>query len=172
MDRRFDLAVAAACVVLGVALEILARGARGTPMIRDPLGPGGMLRVLGAFIALGGLLIVVRRLLAWKQQSTHEVAPEGSVDEPGHPSSALRALGLWSMLALYMLALPRLGYVVVTPVALGVALWVMGIRSPLQLVGVSVGFTAGVWGLFDGLLNVRLPQGLLQGLLAVVAVHG
>jgi Tripartite tricarboxylate transporter TctB family len=64
----------------------------------------------------------------------------------------------------YVLALPTAGYLVATPLFLGVVLWLLAIRS-WMLVAVPLGFTVPVFLVFSLFLNVRLPTGILDGVL-------
>jgi hypothetical protein len=113
-------------------------------------------------LVLGGLALVLRRVLRWRQEG-ESVPAEGTEDDPGvPPGSAVRALAIWSAAVVYVLLLPVVGYLLATPIFLGIVLWLLAIRSRL-LVAVPLGFTLIVFVIFSLFLNVRLPTGILDG---------
>jgi hypothetical protein len=62
----------------------------------------------------------------------------------------------------YVVVLPAVGYLLATPVLLGVVLWLLAIRG-WMLAAVPLGFTVPVFLVFSLFLNVRLPTGMLDG---------
>jgi putative tricarboxylic transport membrane protein len=163
MDRRADMAVALCVVLLGVFVLAAAQDVRPAS-IADPIGSRGAPHLVGAVLVLGGLALVLRRVLRWRQEG-ESVPAEGTEDDPGvPPGSAVRALAIWSAAVVYVLALPTAGYLIATPLFLGVALWLLAIRS-WMLVAVPLGFTVPVFLVFSLFLNVRLPTGILDGVL-------
>jgi hypothetical protein len=65
--------------------------------------------------------------------------------------------------------LPAVGYLLATPILLGVVLWLLAIRG-WMLVAVPLGFTIPVFLVFSLFLNVRLPTGILDGPLRVLGL--
>jgi hypothetical protein len=81
------------------------------------------------------------------------------------PGSAFRALSIWGAAIVYVVLLPLVGYLVATPIFIALVLWLFSVRRPWLLVGVSLGFTVSVSLIFVLFLHVRLPTGLLDGVL-------
>jgi hypothetical protein len=163
MDRRADVAVAFGVLLLGVFVLVAAQGVRPAS-IADPIGSRGAPNLVGAILVLGGLALILRRALRWRHERTI-VPAEGMEDDRGvPPGSALRALAIWTAAVAYVLALPVAGYLLATPVFLGLVLWFFAIRS-WMLVAVPLGFTLPVFLAFTLFLNVRLPTGILDGVL-------
>ena len=65
------------------------------------------------------------------------------------------------VLVLYALALPSLGFLIATPLMLGVIIWVLGLRAWSSLAVTAVGMTVVLWFVFVRLLRVLLPAGPL-----------
>lgn len=163
MDRRIDVAVAFCVVLLGIFVLVAAQDVRPAS-IADPIGSKGAPRFVGIILLVGGASLVFRRLLRWRSEPTLVLA-EGTEDDRGVPAgSAVRALSIWLAAVVYVQALPGIGYVLATPIFLAVVLWLFAVRS-WMLVAVPVGFTVPVFLVFTLFLNVRLPTGVLDGVL-------
>lgn len=156
------MALAVAC--LGAALVVLAQDI-SVGRIRDPLGTRAMPTIVGGLIAAGGGFLAARRLVRWRRESAF-VAAEGSEDTPGFAGSTARAMAVWGLCFGYVLLLPDLGFVLLSPPLLAALLWVMGVRRPVPLLGVSLITVLVLYGLFGEILNVRLPLGPLEPYLA------
>lgn len=156
MSSRGDIAVAIGFVLVGVAIIIGASGiAEGS--VQDPIGTGGMPTAIGIVVAVLGTAIALRRLVQMRRTGQTTVEPEGAIDEPEHPVAAWRPLVAWILALIYVIALPWLGYLILTPLLVGSLLWIMAIRDRLILLGVSFGFTLVAFGLFQLFLRVDLP---------------
>jgi hypothetical protein len=160
MDRRKDLAVAAAIAALGLAIVILGMQV-SLGRIRDPVGSRTMPVLTGVLILAGGLFLAGRRLMRWRREGVI-VPAEGSQDEPEVPASTLRSMSVWALCFGYVLLLSRLGFLILTPILLAALLWIMKVRSPLRLGLVTVGAVAAIYVLFDLAFGVRLPLGPLD----------
>ncbi len=164
MDRRVDLAVAFCVVLLGIFVLVSAQGIQ-TASVPDPIGTRGAPTFAGAALCVGGLALVLRRLLRWRRERTI-VAAEGTEDDAGvEPGSSFRAISIWGASVAYVLVLPFIGYVLATPIFIATVLILFSIRSRRMIAGVSIGFTIPVFLVFVKLLNVRLPAGFLDGIL-------
>jgi hypothetical protein len=161
MDRRADMAVAFCVVLLGAFVLVVAQEVRPAS-IADPIGSRGAPHLVGAVLVLGGLALVLRRVRRRRQEGA-SVPAEGTEDDPGvPPGSAVRALAIWIAAVVYVLVLPAVGYLLATPILLGVVLWLLAIRG-WMLAAVPLGFTVPVFLVFSLFLNVRLPTGVLDG---------
>jgi putative tricarboxylic transport membrane protein len=160
MDRRKDVAVAAAITLLGLVIAIL-----GTQInlgrIRDPIGSRAVPVVVGLLIMAGGLFLAGRRLVRWRTESTI-VREEGTSDEPDVPAHTLRSMVVWLVCFVYVLLLGTFGFLILTPFLLVSLLWIMGVRTPVRLAVITVLGIAFGYGVFDLLLGVRLPLGPLD----------
>lgn len=160
MDKRVDLIIGLVVAVCGVAVLILAAGFRpGT--VTDPIGTAGLPRALGVLMLIGGAAVVVRRLLGWRTDNGVLVQDEGKADDPQHPASSARALGIAAGTVVYALALQPVGFPLATPLFLTGVMMAMGTRRPLQIFAVAVGVTIFVHLLFVGLFGILLPLGPL-----------
>jgi hypothetical protein len=99
-----------------------------------------------------------------RRSDTTIVPPHGVEDDHGVEAGyAPRAISIWAAGAIYVLAMPFVGYLLATPLFVGVVLLLFSVRSWPMVVGVSIGFTIPVFLLFAEFLNVRLPTGILDG---------
>jgi len=168
MDRRIDVALALAVIALGIFIIVGAQFTGQSP-IADPIGPRGVPTGLGIAFVLGGGGLVVRRLVRWRREGTF-VEPEGSQDDPGvPPGSARRALAIWLAGAIYVVLLPVLGYLIVTPLFIGAVLRLLHLnRSPIlgvpAIVMLPILYTAISYALFATVLGIRLPLGPMRDL--------
>ncbi len=163
MDRRIDVAVAAALSLLGVLMILGANGIK-SGMMRDPVGPRAAFYVCGAVLILGGLAVILGHLRRWSHQSHHMVRSEGTDDEPEYPTLAARAWALIAATAALAALWNPLGFLIAMPLFLVGALWIMGKRRPLSMILISLLFTGVVYLIFAQVLGVRIPVGPLTPL--------
>jgi hypothetical protein len=65
---------------------------------------------------------------------------------------------LIALIIAYILALPYLGFLILTPPLLAVLIWLTGSRRWVEIVAVSLGSTAAVYAFFTLLFRVQLPD--------------
>ena len=165
MSRRVDFAIAIVVTIFGI-LVILATQQIRAASVPDPLGPRGIPTGIGVGLVLLGAGLSIRRLRGLAEGGL--VPPEGTEDDEGpevRPGSAKRAMSIWGASVVYVLTLPALGYLIGTPLFMVVVLTLMSVPSPVARVGVPVGFTIGTFVVFNYLLNVHLPLGVLRDLM-------
>lgn len=159
VSRRVDLSISIVIVAVGVWLLVAAQTIRHGS-IDDPLREGGVPSGVAILLIVGGAALAVGQLRAWK--SSAEVHA-GVPDDPAHgPASALRAGAVFVSLVLYALAMPILGFVIATPLFMVSAMWLLGVRSLLKLLGPALGFTLVGYLFFGILVGVRLPPGVFR----------
>lgn len=164
MDRRVDVALAVCVVLLGIFVLVSAQGIRNAS-VPDPIGSRGAPDFVGVVLILGGFVLILRRLLSWRSESTYVLA-EGVQDDPGvSPGSSSRPLLIWGSAMVYLLVMPTIGYLIATPLFLGAVLWLFQIRRSWLLIAVPMLATLGIASVFVLFLHVRLPTGLLDSLL-------
>lgn len=169
MDRRVDALVASAFVAVGVLVLYSALTLPESSLNRDAVGPAGLPVVLAAVFIVGGTLQTLRSTI-WFPGHGSVIPPEGAEDDPEHPSSAVRPLLFIAGSFAYVAALHPVGYLVATPIAIGLGLWVTDFR-PLWLLGASaVGFTIVSFMIFSQYLGVPVPTGILTELLVDLGV--
>jgi hypothetical protein len=161
MDKRVDLLVALGFMAFGVWLlhssTTIPQGS-----VDDEIGSGGFGRVLALIIIVLSGYVVVRSLLAWRRRPGNLVPHQGSADDPVAPASSMRAFAMFAALALYVWGVSHLGYLIITPVFVFIALWLMRVRSVTGLIATPLLYTAGSYALFEGVFGVLLPLGLLD----------
>lgn len=161
MDKRIDLGVAAAVTFLGIWLLLLASDLR-EGSVSDPVGTAGVPRAVGAILAVGGAIILVRRVRSWGASSGWLVENEGKSDDPGYPASTTRALGVAAGTLLYARLLEPLGFLVATPAFLVGTMVAMGERRLSRVLAMAVLGPAVVHLVFAGLFGILLPLGPLS----------
>jgi putative tricarboxylic transport membrane protein len=162
MDRRIDVAVAFAFLLFGLFMIFEAMTIK-QGMMRDPIGPRAAFYVCGGIMAGGGLILIVRSLLASRKVAGNLLPNEGVADEEGYPASARQAFLLIATCFAYVLAFAPLGYILATPLFLVAAMAILGERHWGRAIVIAVLFTAIFYLIFAQALGVRLPVGPLTG---------
>jgi len=137
-------------VILILGGVYLFEGIRIPPAaIGDPLGPRIFPTILGFLMAACGAYLVVR--------------PEFRGAQPVLVRrSLLQVLILFTLLLLYAISLPWLGYLLATFLFMGSVALIMGERSFSKGLAISAAFSSGIFFLFTRVLTIPLPLGLLK----------
>lgn len=77
----------------------------------------------------------------------------------------VQRLGLLVVLTLFIAAIPWVGTTLGLFFALAASMWLLGVRDPRALLGISLAVAASVYLLFIVLLQSRLPVGPIENLL-------
>jgi hypothetical protein len=160
MDRRIDIAISVAAILLGIFVIFEARTIRD-PLFVDPIGPRAMFYICGAVFILGGLANIAQRIWAWRLFPAHLIPGEGVEDEPGHPASFQRAALLAVISLIYVVTLRPVGYLIGTPLYIIAGLWILQQRNWLFNIAAALIFTVFFYLVFAQALGVWLPVGPL-----------
>ena len=160
MDRRVDIAVAAAFALFGLFMIMHATTIR-LGLYKDPIGPRAFFYGCGAIMLIGGAITIWQRIRAWKRYPTHMIPMEGSADDAAYPSSARRAFAVVLATAVYTLLLEPLGFLLATPLYIFIALTILGQRSLVGKLAVAIVFTLSAYIIFAQILGVRIGVGPL-----------
>lgn len=68
------------------------------------------------------------------------------------------------LLLMYVLIMGSLGFLLTTPIFLALLLWFINYRSLGKLITISLGTTVGLVVVFQFILGVPIPQGVLENL--------
>ena len=159
-DVRGEIAVATGVVAFGAALIVLGSQLR-QGAIPDPVTTGGLPVVTGIMLIVLGGVVGLRALRARSHGRTH-LPSEGTDDEPGFPASWQRTIVFAVGCLVWAYLIPRLSYVLMTPIFLGLAIRGLGVVSWRKVVIVPIIFTALSWYLFGNVLTIRLPWGVFE----------
>ena len=105
-----------------------------------------------------------------KLRGAPDVIYEGTPDEPDIPQSARRAFVLMALTIGYALVMGPVGYLISCAVYMGAGMYLLGIRSRLALVMVSVVLSIATYLLFAVVLRILLPSGVLTELLRAIGM--
>jgi putative tricarboxylic transport membrane protein len=148
---RRDL-VSAAILLCIAAAYYAASTTIPTSTLEDGVGPRGLPVVLAVLLALVAIVIGVRALV------TAPVAGEAGKDaEARWP----RAIGMLVIGALYIPVAGLLGYWLTLVLLLLAVILYEGIKPSWRMLAVAVGGATFFFLLFDVLLGIRVPEGLL-----------
>ena len=161
MDRRIDLAIGIAVILAGLGVLYVGHGIRPTGPVVDAIGPRAFPYMIGVFFLIGGTWTVFSRLRHWKSETGNIVETDGEPDEPDVPASALQAFTVIGASILYVAAMPRLGYLIATPLFVIAALKAMRMQSWLTVAVLALVYTALTYIVFAHYLRVDLPLGPL-----------
>jgi len=135
-------------LVLGLAISVISWG-YGFGSLRQP-GPGLYPFFIGAAIAVFSLFILVSVLRSG--------AGEPVLDKEGARTLALMTLTF----CLWIVAMPLLGYVVVSLLATYAFCKIMKLEGWRKPLAVSAGTALFIYALFDYWLYIDLPRGILE----------
>ncbi|MCL6707170.1 tripartite tricarboxylate transporter TctB family protein [Pseudomonas sp. R2.Fl] len=130
--------------------------------LSDEIGAGGLPHTLSIILAVLGVLLIGRTLLAMRGRA---VATAGDADEEDENAGLPRAIGFLLLGAAYVALLPFVGYAVgVALLIAAVAIYEGAVKSwviPVAAIGGGIFY----WAIFVKLLGVNQPVGVLfQGL--------
>jgi putative tricarboxylic transport membrane protein len=148
---RSDLVVAGVSGALAIAYLL---GTQSIPSIDigDPLGPRAFPILIGLCLLLASVLLV------FESKQAKQPAAAGALK---HLLTDRKVLGTLAAMLVFALVFERLGYL------LSIGLFMLALtnlvhrRHRLLNVAVSIGFAVVSYLLFDKLLGVILPQGML-----------
>lgn len=122
--------------------------------------------VIGALLAL-----VLVEFLVGGRRAVQETDPKEGPDAVATRSTGEQVTALWAehrktflttvASGIYIFTIEPLGFYIATAIYLGFLLPYLGVRRPAHLIPLWVGALLITWGLFDVMLSVRLPEGLL-----------
>lgn len=151
-------------LVAAILLLLIAAGyyaaSLDIPMstLSDEIGPTGLPTVLAGLLAVIAVAIGARALLLPRRTQAQPVpsAPEKDTEAPWP-----RALGMLVLIALYIPLADFVGYfIALFGIITAVALY-EGMRPSWRLFAVALGGATFFWVLFDFVLGVRQPEGIL-----------
>lgn len=160
MARTVEVTVALGFLVLGVIVLYQTQDIR-VPKAMTRIGPRVIPTIIGYGLVVIGIwyaFSVFRGGAATADADSEDVDPDAATDW-------LTLAGIAAGLVIYAATIRPLGYVLASVLLFLSAAWSMGSRRVVRDVIVSVVLAIGTYLLFAHGLNVRLPEGVLDGLL-------
>jgi putative tricarboxylic transport membrane protein len=148
---RHDLVGGLLAAVLGAAVVLHVRSFPELPDGQP--GPALFPGIVGGLLVVFGLVLVVRAVRARGE-------PNGDPGAAVPAQGWLRALAVIGLVVGYMLLAETLGFLVTMGVLLFLLMWTLGAR-PLVAVLAAAVTTGFIFAVFEELLLVPLPEGLL-----------
>ena len=148
---RKDL-VSSAILLCIAALYYMASTFISSSTLEDEVGPRGLPNVLAALLAMVAILIGIRALVA---------APAAAEGEKDAEAPWPRAIGMLVIGALYIPVANALGYWLALFLMLIAVILYEGMRPSWRMMAVAAGGATFFFLLFDVVLGVRVPEGLL-----------
>lgn len=119
--------------------------------VGDPLGPKAFPIFLGALMSLLGAALLIK--------------PEKGANERLFGKTSFGVIILAGILATYGFGIEWIGYPIATVIFLLVTTRILGERSWITGILLSVGLSIGVYALFTLVLDIRLPLGSIGKIL-------
>jgi hypothetical protein len=156
-DRQRDRLLAVGVAVFAAIYVAAARGIEDS-MLSDAVGAGGVPQGVGIAMLVAAVALFIKTFIG--QETAAKAQAEAEVEEAG---GLWRTAGLVLILVGYGLLLPVLGYPLTVSLLVLASGWLAGaaFKLPLWLCAALSGPL--LWGLFDQLLQVRMPVGSLWG---------
>lgn len=121
------------------------------------IGPGFFPSLMSATLFFFSAILLVNAL---RGRSKGDLQPLRLSDK-----GVQRGLILLAAAVGFVLLLEPLGFIPTALVFLTLMMFVMGMRKPAMLLFVPAGITLGVWGLFEKVLHLSMPAGVLSSIL-------
>jgi len=153
--KQADLVAGGVGVLIG-AYAIWEAQRMPTDLIMK-IGPGFFPTILAGLLVLFSLILMLNAL---RGRSKGSIEPLRWSDH-GLRRGAVMVLAT----AVFCVALKPVGFILTAIVFMLVMMLVLGNRKPVALVSAPLIVTAGVWLVFEKLLHLNLPQGLLASVL-------
>jgi len=142
--RRADLLIGLGLLVVA-AVYFQQSFAITRGFASDRLGPAFFPRLLGGVLAILALTLVMRAL-------------SGRSDPTPPPAMRLGVfLGTLVLMVVYSLVLPRVGFLLATPLLLAAVIWLLGLRRWGTMAATAIGVTGVLYIVFARMLKVLLP---------------
>jgi putative tricarboxylic transport membrane protein len=148
---RRDLVCSAILLCIAVLYYFAATGIQ-VSTLEDEVGPRGLPTVLAALLAMVAIIIGVRALVA---------SPVGAGGETEAEAHWLRAIGMLGIGALYIPVASVLGYWPALALLILAVPAYERMKPSWRMFAVAAGGATFFWLLFDVVLGVRQPEGLL-----------
>ena len=132
----------------------------GTKMPEDPvmkIGPNFFPNILAGFLILFSIVLVFNAL---RGRSKGEIAPLRLSNK-----GVQRGLITLVAAVFFCILLDPVGFIPTSIVFLVFMMWVMGNRKPLQMTIAPPLITLTIWLIFEKVLNLSMPAGLLVDIL-------
>ncbi len=127
-----------------------------TSTLEDEVGPRGLPNVLALLLAVLALALGARALLLTPKPKRAAANDDGEAEAPWP-----RAIGMLALGAFYILASMIVGYAPALFMLLLAVILYEGMRPSWRMFAVAIGGAAFFYLLFDIVLGVRQPEGLL-----------
>ena len=162
-DWRTDLAASLVSMGLGAWLfwQTFSFNVTASERVGGGIDAAGYPRLLAGLTVLLGIALAGRAL--WKWRTAQAAAPPATEAE-GRGGGRLRAALSFAVLLLYTVLLEPLGFLLATPLAVGVLLRITGGRGAVHAALAAVAFTVAIFVFFRYGVNIVLPEGLLRGI--------
>ncbi len=131
--------------------------------------PSAFPRIMIIGMGIFTVILLVQSII--KLGAMKEIDPLAEKAETLNPvrdKGVLAALFVIALCALYVYLFKSLGYVVVSFFLCGIIMWLIGLRSPVKLILISLLVPLGMWLIFYKFLTVNIPMGILQPLRELV----
>lgn len=153
-----DLGLGLVALAFSVVYLIEASRIRSSAL-GDSVGAGGVPTILGWVMAVTATVIILHQLWLKRTGKLFPAAVSEAFETPGRTFAI--AAGVVAMASLYIAALRWLGYIPSTALFLAGMLAYQGVGLSRRLVLVPVLGAIALFLLFDTLLGLNLPTGLL-----------
>lgn len=163
MSKRVQL-IMAILVVVGGGLWLFGATFIRHSLKTDYIGEAGFAVAIGLIAVAAGIVLVIRyrgALRAAPEPGRSTAINEPGDDQPLVPASTTRPLVMWAVGGAWTFLVEPLGFLIATPILIGIELWLLGFRRHVPLVLIAVIGGTLMWIAFDFLLRINLPGGIL-----------
>lgn len=159
MFKKQDWSTGLVALVMGIFVLYnslpLNASVKQAQKMSDVAGPSGLPNIIGAAMVIIGLIYLGASFLIKEDGVKAPVAKKTKTPEKGNDRWVILLVVIIS--SVYIVLLPILGYLLMTPLLMASLLWLFRERRWLNVIAISVVFTALLYVIFNNLLKVYLP---------------
>ena len=154
LNRNADYITALLVAAVAVAALVVSQGFPATPIPTD-IGAGAFPQTFALLLLILCFLLAANRFFT---RTAHTTTERDTSQDTALEHLVRPTIGALAM-AVYISLLSIVGYVILTVIFLVFLIWMMGFRSLIWNIVISIALTAGLYLLFDYGLQVPLPVG-------------
>jgi hypothetical protein len=165
-----DLGLGSATLALAIGYYLLTAQIPES-QLADAVGPQGLPRIYAYVLGGLSLILIVKSARDWgfgirnsSIESRNSAPPSPEPRVPSPQSRLLRALGVIAIGAVYIVAVPWLGYIVSLAALIGATTYYQGGGANRRVAIVSISGALLFWLLFVAVLGIQHPAGLWPSL--------
>lgn len=146
-------------LAIAIAWSVIVYRTIPAGAIEGQIGPRDFPLFLG-IILIGLSSMVLLRTFIGKADEREVAEKPDTPQKTARFQNGMFAASVFVLIILYGFLMEKVGFVIATPALIALTLaGLLGLRSPVTILGLAFGLTAACWVIFGQLLGIYLPPG-------------